>query len=245
MSLKVCTISMSGGLDSTTLAYKAIEEGYTILPININYGQKNVIERQAFKNIIKEIKSKFPNDILDTVDIDLTLVMNSSLKLYQQLRDTHEVENKTDLEFYTPSRNLLFSTLAATIGEIAAISIGVDEVKIGLGVHKHTQYDRDYWDITPEFVNRLNHLFELNDCMKVEMYAPYTNQTKDAIVRDAIRLGVKTELTWTCYDPILVNDVYLPCHVCEACVERQAAGDKIGKKDINDYEIKVSDIEGE
>ncbi len=236
--MKICTISMSGGLDSSTLAYKAIEDGYIILPINIDYGQKNIIERQAFQNVLKEIQSKFPNDVLDEVDIDLTKVLESSLEVYQRLRDTQEVKDATDMEFYTPSRNLLFSTLAAVIGEIAAIASGITEIKIGLGIHKHETYTRDYWDISPEFVSRLNDLFKLNDCMAVEMYAPYAKKTKDEIVRDAIRLGVPYKLTWTCYSPILVADSYLPCHVCEACIERQKAGEKAGIKDINDYEVK-------
>ncbi len=236
-SIKICTISMSGGLDSTTLAYKAIQDGYTILPINIYYGQKNEIERHAFQNILKEMKRKFPNDIMEPVDIDLTLVLESSLEVYQRIRDTQEVKDATDQEFYTPSRNLLFSTLAAVIGEIAAIASGIEEVKIGLGIHQHTMYDRDYWDISPEFVAKLNDLLSLNDCMHVSMYAPYADQTKDEIVRDAISLGVPIKMTWTCYSPVLVKDTYSPCRECEACIERQAAGDKAGINDINDYSI--------
>jgi 7-cyano-7-deazaguanine synthase in queuosine biosynthesis len=50
---KLCVISMSGGLDSSTLAFKAIEDGFTILPININYGQKNAVEQHSFENIYK------------------------------------------------------------------------------------------------------------------------------------------------------------------------------------------------
>ncbi len=228
---------MSGGLDSTTLAYKAIQDGYTILPINIYYGQKNAIEKKAFSVIIRGMREKFPDRIMNDVDIDLTQVLETSLNLYQSLRDSGEVEATTDLEFYTPSRNLLFSTLAAVIGEVAAIASGISEIKIGLGVHKHTEYDRDYWDISPEFVDRLNALLALNDCMKTSMYAPYADKTKDQIVLDAIELKVPIELTWTCYDPTLIVNSYLPCHVCEACVERQKAGDLAGYPGINDYSI--------
>ncbi len=237
MNDKLCVISMSGGLDSTTLAYRALKDGYTILPININYGQKNIVEQKAFKNVYQHMKDKYPNWVLDPVDIDLTTVLESSLALYQSIRDSGQVEEATEMEFYTPSRNLLFSTLAAMIGEIAAIASGITEVKIGLGIHKHTTYGRDYWDITPEFVNKLNDLLALNDCMKVSMYAPYAKVTKDQIVLDSINLGVPMELTWTCYDPQLVNGIYLPCHKCEACVERQTAGDKASYPHINEYEI--------
>jgi 7-cyano-7-deazaguanine synthase len=240
---KLCVISMSGGLDSSTLAFKAIEDGFTILPININYGQKNIVEQKSFQNILGFFQRNFSEQILDPVNIDLTTVMETSLHTWQTLRDTGVMSQETDMEFYTPSRNLLFSTIAAVIGEIAALATGMKELKIGLGIHKHTQYDRDYWDITPEFVNRLNHLLSLNDCMSIEMYAPYSDMTKDEIVKDAVRLQVPYKKTWTCYNPTeasnTLSKVFKPCLKCEACLERQNAGDKAEVPEINNYQIAI------
>jgi len=242
--MKLCVISMSGGLDSTTLAMRAIEEGYTILPINIKYGQKNDVERKAFIRIKEFFKRNFSEQFLDPVTIDLESVLGSTLELWQKMRDKGTMTEATQMEFYTPSRNLVFSTLAAMIGEIATIASGDTSFKIGLGIHKHSQYDRDYWDITPEFVKRLNHLLELNDCVDVEMFAPYADSLKKEIVNDAVRLGVPYELTWTCYNPEIahhrgekVYDTYKPCLECEACLEREAAGKAAGVDDINKYSI--------
>ena len=236
--MELCVVSMSGGLDSTTLAMKAIEDGYKIQPINILYGQKNKIEMIAFQNISNFFKKNFPDQFQEPVIINLQEVLNTSINLWEKLRDSGQMKQATDMEFYTPSRNLVFSTLAAMIGEIATVATGGTSLKVGLGIHKHTQYDRDYWDITPEFVNRLNYLFELNDCVKVEMYAPYANLEKSEIVKDAIRLGVPWELTWTCYNPQKDGDSYKPCLECEACIERQNAGDKAGVPEINQYSLK-------
>ncbi len=233
---KLLVVSLSGGLDSTTLAHKALSEGYNIIPINIYYGQKNAIEKKAFEIVLKDIKEKYPGRVIDTVLIDLTQILETSLGLYQSIRDSGQVEETTDLEFYTPSRNLLFSTLAAMIGEIAAIASNTNEVKIGLGVHKHTEY-KNYWDISPEFVQRLNYLLKLNDCVVVSMYAPYADKTKDQIVKDAIKLKVPILKTWTCYSPVLENNNYRPCLTCEACIERQKAGDLAGYPEINNYSI--------
>jgi len=237
---KLCVISMSGGLDSSTLAMKAIEDGYTILPININYGQKNEVEQQAFNNIYEWFfKRNFPDEVLEPIDVDLTAVMKTSLETWQKLRDNGTMAAQTDMEFYTPSRNLLFTTMAAVIGEVAALATGQTELKIGLGIHKHTEYDRDYWDITPAFIEKLNEVFALNDCMRVSMYAPYAEETKDKIVEDTIRLHVPYKMTWTCYDPVIDQrdngKVYKPCLKCEACIERQTAGNKADVPDINQY----------
>ncbi len=237
---KLCVVSMSGGLDSATLAMRAIEDGYNILPINIKYGQKNIVEKLAFKKISSIYQSRFPDQFMDAIELDLESMLETSLNLYKKIRDNNKVLDATEMEFYTPSRNLVFSTLAAMIGEIAVIADSRTELAIGLGIHKHSQYDRDYWDISPEFVNRLNHLFELNDCVDVKMYSPYVNEPKSSIVKDAVRLGVPYEETWTCYEPLEFIGVepaitYKPCLKCEACVERQQAGDEAGVPDINDY----------
>jgi len=247
--MKLCVISMSGGLDSTTLAYKAISDGYTVLPINIDYSQKNLVEKMAFQDIYEEIKSSFPDQILEPVHINLNSIMKTTLDLYTNLRDNKIVASNTGLEYYTPSRNLLFTTIAAVIGEVAAMAKEIKELRIGLGVHKHLEY-KNYWDITPEFVKRVNKVLKLNDAIKVRMYAPYVELTKEDIIQDAINLKVPVLLTWTCYDPqetiLEVNREHMrvfsefhPCEKCEACVERQKAGNKVGLSDINAYVIEM------
>ena len=241
---KLCIISMSGGLDSTTLAMKAYEDGYTILPINIRYGQKNEIELKAFREIEEFFTKNFKDQFLEPVFLNLEDMLKTSLELYKRIRDSGKVEASTELEFYTPSRNLVFSTLAAMIGEIAAIAGGLTEIKVGLGVHKHESY-KNYWDIKPDFVEALDKVFALNDCISVSMYAPYVDLTKADIVKDAVRLGVPYEKTWTCYDPqeeVLEVGIpgteivrYSPCLKCEACIEREQAGQKAGVDNINEY----------
>lgn len=238
---------MSGGLDSTTLAMKAMEDGYTVLPINIEYGQKNIVELRAFNEVYSFFRRNFNDQILDPVHLNLAEMMQESVKLYEKLRDNNKVKKATGHEFYTPSRNLVFSTLAAMVGEIAGIAEGLTEVKVGLGIHSHSDvYNRDYWDITPEFVDRLNAVFALNDSMQISIYAPYAKVLKSEIVKDAIRLGVPYELTWTCYNPVKTitpkGSRYRPCLKCEACQERALAGKVAGAENINNYDILIQEM---
>ncbi len=243
---KLCIISMSGGLDSTVLAHKAIADGYDILPINIKYGQKNKVELLAFNDVMEVIQTLWPDRVLDIVHLDLQSMLKSTLALYENLRDKNKVKEETGMEFYTPSRNLVFSTLAAMVGEVAAIAGGFTEIRVGLGVHRHQEYSKDYWDISPDFVHALDNIFKLNDCIKVSMYAPYVDEPKSSIVKDAIKFNVPVFSTWTCYEPQskiveiarthyrhLVE--YHPCLKCEACVERQKAGDEVDFGNINNY----------
>jgi len=243
--MKLCVVSMSGGLDSTTLAYKAIEDGFTILPINIDYGQLNVIEKECFRNIYAEMKKTFEDKVLDFIEIDVNGIYNQGKFIYSSLRDSGIINKETSMEYYTPSRNLLFSVIAGVVGEITSFYTNADEIKIGLGVHKHSQYDRDYWDISPEFVRRLNNLLELNDCKSVELYTPFVDKYKKEIVEVGIELKVPWQKTWTCYNPIQEGNAYIynPCLKCEACLERQKAaeGTPLENK-INNYQFNIYDL---
>lgn len=232
---KLIIATMSGGLDSSTLVLKALADGYLVQPVSFKYNQKHSLEVQALKEITSIYKEKYPELLLDTLTIDLSLILGPVLKSWAELRDSKKMLENTDMEFYTPSRNLVFSVLAGMIGEIIANGMEVTEVQIGLGIHEHETYDRDYWDISPEFIKRLDYLFELNDTMRVSMYTPYKDKTKDKIILDAIKLGVPIHKTWTCYDPITELDISKPCLICEACVERQQSGDKAGYSMINKY----------
>ena len=229
---------MSGGLDSATLAWKALSQRFDILPININYGQKNIAEAAAFKNLIREIKNRKPKQLLNPIELNLIHFMEPIIKNWQELRDNNTIKNQTQMEFYTPSRNLLFVSIASMVGEIIAIN-NYDEVKIGIGIHKHKTYSRDYWDITPNFAHTFNNVLKLNNCQKIEIYSPYVNKYKKDIIKDCVELGVPWEKTWTCYNPVYSDDKkeISPCQKCEACIERESAGIEAGIPDINKYKI--------
>lgn len=245
---KLCIISHSGGLDSTTLMAKALAEGYIVQPITFEYGQNHPIEITAQLLAWNELKERNPENLRTTINLSIGDLLGNVKSQYQSIRDSRKIEEKTELEYYTPFRNLVFSSLAAMVGEIICLTEDITELKVGIGVHKHSadSYKKDYWDITPEFVEKLQLLFKLNDGLNVEVYAPYASEFKEAIVRDAIDLDVPYKKTWTCYDPVKNvygdTDTFTPCHKCEACLERQIQGMKAGVDDINDYEINLERI---
>mgnify|MGYP003593242693 CR=1 FL=1 len=201
---KLMVISMSGGLDSSTLAARALAEGYLVLPVNFYYGQVNEVEIQAQRPIVQQLKMVYGYDkVLNSVHINLSYSLGDAIHNWQKNRDIGKYNDDLALEYYMPSRNLLFMSLAAVLGEIVAKDMPeVNELLLGLGIHKHSDvYARDYWDITPEFASRLQSLLSLNDAIKVSLYAPYANGYKKDIVLDSIKYGVRYDYTWTCYSP--------------------------------------------
>jgi len=240
----LCVINSSGGLDSTTLMAKALAEGKTVLPVNYNYGQKNIIEMEAQKNVWQFLKNKYPDQLKETIIIDFTETLGNAIKTFQLNRDSGETEKKTDMKYYMPSRNLLFMTTSLVIAEIIALDQNITKIELGLGIHKHSDiYTRDYWDISPDFATRLQSILELNDNVKVEVYAPYADKLKSDIIQDSFSYAVPYELTWTCYEPNMIeHGLYKPCDKCEACLERKTQAEDIGMGDtINDYSIIIED----
>ena len=221
---------------------RALKEGYTVLPVNYNYGQKNVIEMTAQKNVWNHYKKEFPETLMDTVVIDFTDVLGAAISTFQKNRDNGKAEETTEMTYYMPSRNLLFMAVSAVIGEILANDKDIKDVSLGLGIHQHSDiYAKDYWDISPEFAERLGALLSLNDNVKFSVYAPYKNGMKSEIINDMLEMGVPYDLTWTCYNPQQQeNGTYIPCHECEACLERKTQAEPIHLDlVINDYSIKL------
>jgi 7-cyano-7-deazaguanine synthase len=197
--------------------------------------------------LVKSYREEYSKDFLiEDIEIDIASTLEPVLHLYQKQRDQKSYKIKTGMEFYTPSRNLVFASLSTMIGEILAHyhHRHFDAVEIALGIHKHTNakeggaYEKDYWDITPQFAEKLTELLSLNNVIPVSLYTPYVDSYKVDIVKDAIKLKVPIHSTWTCYDP-KENDLggFEPCGVCESCVERQNAGIQAGFENINDYII--------
>jgi len=241
---KLAIISMSGGLDSATLVAQALYDGFDVFIINFNYAQKNSVEQIAADNLFDYFKNKYISNgqIIGRQKINLLPLMSVFLNTWKNMRDSGKIQKESGHQFYMPSRNLLFAVISEVIGEIIALNQGYEEVHIGLGIHKHTEeaYGKErpqYWDITPQFAKKLQELFELNDIKKIKIYTPFVDKTKADVVKRALELNVPYKMTWTCYNPSIKEGVAIPCLNCEACKERQLAGEKIGIHDINVYQI--------
>jgi 7-cyano-7-deazaguanine synthase len=74
--------------------------------------------------------------------------------------------------------------------------------------------------------------------MKVNVATPFVEWTKGDIAKYMIEKEIPYELTWTCYEPQINGEYYVPCKVCQACIERENAGVENKIKNINQYNLK-------
>ena len=233
-------MSLSGGMDSTSVLIRLINEGYKIDCLSFNYGQKHVIEiEKAIENIAYLSRKGYQ---IKHQIIDLTSAMSifhSSLTDEEIIVPEGHYEETQMKSTVVPNRNAIFSSIIYGY----ALSIVAKEdvnVKIALGVHSgdHAIYP----DCRPEFYQSLETSFRLGnwDSEKVDFYLPYVNGDKVTILNDAMKscqeLGID-------FDTIFSNTItsYNPDNEGRSSgksgsdIERILAFHKIGRRDPIEY----------
>ena len=191
----------SGGLDSTTVAYKLASEGRPVTPVFFDYGQHCVETEWIRLNEVLPDNVERPerNNISD-------LFRGSSSRLIEE--PNLWKDNVQDDDLYVPYRTmLLFSAAAAR-----AQTLGIFEVYTGFINSNHAKEI----DCTAEFLNKLDGLSEAIG--PVRFVSPYRYFSKADVAREAISLGVPVGRTYSCQASSV-----LPCGACPNCVERLAA----------------------
>jgi 7-cyano-7-deazaguanine synthase len=211
-------VILSGGMDSTTLLYDVISQGFKVHAVSFDYGQRHNKELQCA--VLTCHNLKVPHIIL-MLDV-LGEIASSSLT-----RDIAVPEGAYDDESMkqtvVPNRNMVMLALATSY----AISIGADAVYYGAHSGDHTIYP----DCRPEFIRAMDNVMKLCDWRRIELRAPYQRLTKADILEVGFKLGVDYSTTWTCY-----NGREKSCGKCGSCNERLLAFDVLGKKDPLEYE---------
>jgi 7-cyano-7-deazaguanine synthase len=215
-------ISVSGGIDSTTVLAKYIEEGYDIYPVAFYYGSKhNKYENAAIEEICKHynIYDRFKLIKLTA----LSGLLESNLMLTGDDIPEGHYNDATMSATVVPGRNLIFISILAGYAE----SIGAKY--IGMGMHSGDHHI--YADCRPEFVEAANKTIKLSSDGKVELKVPFLNVDKSKVVAEGIALSAPYELTRTCY-----KDQEVSCGRCGSCCERIEAFELNGVMDPIEYE---------
>ncbi len=115
---KKAVVAFSGGQDSTTCLFFALDQGYDVLAVTIFYGQRHAIELDAARMVIDYARHCYPGSRIDHEVIDLPvgilqgtspLVSDAPLEQYADPASLPGGLEKT----FVPMRNQLFLTLAA------------------------------------------------------------------------------------------------------------------------------------
>ena len=221
MMKAVCLLS--GGMDSSTLAFVAKSRGYEILALHMNYGQRT--ERKELISA-KKIASL----------LNAEAFVENSLDYFAQFGASSLTDNKIDVEEYDPkilhvpntyvpfrNANLLsIATSFAEAREADAIFIGVQSLDYS-----------GYPDCRPQFIEAFQRVIDLGtkDTTKITLFTPFITMTKTDILHEGLKLGVPYEHTWSCY-----RSEGKACGTCGSCHFRKEAFAAVGKRDPIEYE---------
>ena len=60
-NMKHCVLSLSGGMDSSTLLLRLLADGYEVTALSFDYGQKHKVELERAKALVQYLNSQVPH----------------------------------------------------------------------------------------------------------------------------------------------------------------------------------------
>lgn len=223
MSGKKAVCILSGGMDSTCAAYIAKNDGYDIIAVHFNYGQRTQNrELKAFRDVCEDlqIKEKYEIDIPFFTQIGASALTDATIDV-----PIDGVKPGVPVT-YVPFRNGIFLSIASAIAEkeeAQALYIGVVE-----------EDSSGYPDCTDKFINKIEGAINegTKESTKIKIETPLVKLHKNEIVEKALELNVPLEHTWSCY-----KEEDQACGVCDSCRLRLNGFEKANAVDPIPYKV--------
>jgi 7-cyano-7-deazaguanine synthase len=205
-------VVLSGGMDSVTTLYKALEDSAVIGAVHFHYGQKHDIERECAEYHTK----KLGIELYDLSAEAFSQIGDSALLKGGDscVNNAHPTLAHLPASF-VPGRNLIFLTYAAAL----AMKLGATEIWTGVC---QTDYS-GYPDCRQTSVNALANAIQRGmDFPDLEIVTPLMHLNKAQTFALAKELGVLRDVrehTHTCYngDHETYNEWGYGCGNCDAC----------------------------
>lgn len=212
---------ISGGMDSALAATMAQNEGYEIIALHFNYGQRTQAkELDAFRKISKRLNviASYEIDLDFFKQIGASALTDSTLEV-----PTTGLESGVPIT-YVPFRNGIFLSIATALAEkhgAEALFIGVVE-----------EDSSGYPDCRKSYIESMESSINLGtkEETKLTIKMPLVALKKSEIVAKSIELGVPLEDTWSCY-----KEEKEACGLCDSCRLRLNGFKEAGVQDPIDY----------
>ena len=237
---KQAVLSLSGGMDSSTVLLRLLADGYTITALSFDYGQKHRIELDRAKSLIWYLADNH-------LDVTHQVIKFSGLS---QLLNSHLVEGGDDIpeghyeeanmvDTVVPNRNKMMNSIVQAVALSIATKLDTDVV-IAMGIHAgdHAIYP----DCRQEFRDADFEAFKIGnwESEKVSVSTPYIDTDKYGILQDGEvccdRLGLDFDEVYS-----RTNTSYKPTpdghsdFKSASSVERIEAFIKLGRPDPVQY----------
>lgn len=203
-------VLLSGGLDSYTAAAIAKAEGFSLCALTVHYGQRHATELQAARAVAAALGVERHLELA----IDLRAIGGSALTSDMSVPRDRDLAAPGVPDTYVPARNTIFLSLALGWAEV----LEARDIVIGVNALDYSGYP----DCRPEFIAAFERVAALGTRAGVEGAAvrvrtPLIELSKAEIIRRGLALGLRFELTTSCYDP---SPDGRPCGHCDSCTLR-------------------------
>ena len=245
---KHAVLSLSGGMDSSTLLLHLLAEGYEVTALSFDYGQKHSVELERAKSLVQYLNQQvtplgFPKVTYQVIKLDgLSQLLNSALVTGgADVPEGHYAEENMKATV-VPNRNKIFSSIIQAVA-LSIADAKNTEVHIAMGIHAgdHAIYPdcrQEFRDVDYEAFKAGNWGSE-----KVKYYTPYLLGDKFDILEDGEKCCEKLHIdfdsvyskTNTSYKPIQINSNWYSDYKSASSVERVEAFLKLGRPDPVKY----------
>ena len=247
---KQAVLSLSGGMDSSTVLLHLLAKDYKVTAVGFDYGQKHDVELERAKELVNYLNVNNQTVKFQIIKLDgLVDLLNSNLvKGGDDVPEGHyEEDNMKDT--VVPNRNKMFSSIIQAIA-LSIVQEKGGEVRIAMGIHAgdHAIYP----DCRQEFRDADYEAFKQGNwgADKVNYYTPYLDGDKFDILKDGLlcckKLGLNFDevykRTHTSYKPIKYFHrpetnawKWYSDYKSASSVERIEAFIKLGRPDPTEY----------
>lgn len=251
---KHAVLSLSGGMDSSTLLLHLLANDYEVTALSFDYGQKHRVELERAKSLVEYINSDCTTSAFvrhQVIKLDgLTQLLNSALVTGgDDVPEGHYAEENMKATV-VPNRNKIFSSLIQAVALSIATTGEKKNVVIAMGIHKGDE--SVYPDCRAEFRDADLHAFKVGnwDSELVSYYTPYLEVMKYDILKDGAdacdKLGINFneiyKRTNTSYKPYPSGN---SDYKSAASVERIEAFIKLDRPDPVQYEDESGEVSWE
>jgi len=262
---KHVVISLSGGMDSSTLLLRCLKEYDTVTAISFDYGQKHRVELERAQSLYEYIlceqakvtggpltKFNLTHQII-TLDGLMPLLDSALVMGGDEVPEGHYEEDNMKATV-VPNRNKIFSSIVQAVALSVANRTG-ENCDIALGIHAG---DHDiYPDCRQEFRDADMEAFKLGnwDADRVDFFTPYLEGNKFTILQDGEKLCEELNVdfnevysrTMTSYKPIYQRSTkkWYSDYKSASSVERIEEFIELGRPDPIAYADETGAVEWE
>ena len=245
---KNVVVSLSGGMDSSTLLLRCLANYENVTALSFDYGQKHRVELERAQSLVDYLKENGQNLTYQVIKLDgLVNLLNSNLVQGGDDVPEGHYEEENMVATVVPNRNKIFASIVQAVALSIANETG-EQTDIALGIHAgdHAIYP----DCRQEFRDADDYAFRQGNYNtdNVRYETPYLETDKYGILQDGQELVEKLGIE---FDEVYkrTNTSYKPFpsgnsdYKSASSVERIEAFIKLGVDDPVQYEDETGPVD--